>query len=299
MVETARNRGRILRHHITDIMHDSEIDNLDSLLSGWLDSGRRSSVHTQEAYRRDVKAFLAYSRKPITQTQPGDLINYQAYLRQQVGSTATEYRKLTSLRSFFKYLKLTKEIAEDLAAVIQTPKVESDFKSKALSVDEVKAIINAAGLPDSLLLRLLYVTGGRISELLALRWVDMTPAEEGGGYARILGKGRKCREVYIGPELWADLATTEPLNTKADHEPLFDFDRHEAAAIVSKAAKAAKIGKAVTPHMLRHSLASNLLEGGATLAQVRDQLGHADIKTTSLYLHATDRAAMIRDMPIK
>jgi integrase/recombinase XerD len=89
------------------------------------------------------------------------------------------------------------------------------------------------------------------------------------------------------------------LNAKADDEPLFDFDRHEAAAMIKKAANAAKIGKRVTPHVFRHSLASNLLECGATLAQVRDQLGHADIKTTSLYLHATDRVAMIRDMPIK
>lgn len=282
-------------------MHRSDMDNLGALLTGWLNSGRRSSPNTADAYRRDVRAFVEYSRRPITETQASDLIEYQAYLRNQVGSAATEYRKLTALRSFFKYLKLTRAIAEDLAAVIQTPKVESDFKSKALAVGEVQAVIDAAapGSLDSLLLRLLYVTGGRISEVLALRWMDMTPAEEGGGYARILGKGRKCREVYIGPELWADLATTEPLNTKAEDEPLFDLDRHEAAAIIRKAAKAAKIGKRVTPHAFRHSLASNLLEGGATLAQVRDQLGHADIKTTSLYLHAKDRAAMIREMPIK
>src|SRR5262245_4545580 len=198
-------------------MHESEMHNLDSLLSGWLDSGRRSSPNTASAYRRDVLAFVDYSRRPTTETQPGDLIEYQAYLRNQVGSAATEYRKLSALRSFFKYLKLTKAIKEDLAAVIQTPKVESDFKSKALTVEQVQAIIDAT-LPeslDSLLLRLLYVTGGRISEVLALRWMDMNPAEEGGGYARIFGKGRKCREVYIGPELWADLATTEPLNTKA------------------------------------------------------------------------------------
>jgi integrase/recombinase XerD len=278
-------------------MHGSDMDNLDSLLSGWLDSGRRSSPHTQDAYRRDVRAFVAYSGRPIKETQPGDLVGYQAYLRQQVGSAATEYRKLTALRSFFKYLKLTKQITEDLAAVIQTPKVESDFKAKTLSVDEVNAIIEAAsGSLDSLLLRMLAITGGRVSEVLALTWANMQATEDGGGFVRILGKGRKQREVYIGPELWADLTRLRDI---PDDEPLFKVDRHEAAAIVSKAAKAAKIGKPVTPHVLRHSLASNLLERGATLAQVRDQLGHADIKTTSLYLHATDRAAMIRDMPIK
>src|SRR5215831_18599588 len=133
---------------------------------------------------------------------------YQAYLRHQVGSPATEYRKLSALRSFFKYLKLTNEIAEDLSLIIKTPKVESNFKAKALSVDEIQAIIEAAkpNPLDSLLLRLLYVTGGRISEVLALTWSHLKPAETSGGYAHILGKGKKEREVYIGPELWADLA---------------------------------------------------------------------------------------------
>ena len=77
------------------------------------------------------------------------------------------------------------------------------------------------------------------------------------------------------------------------------MDRREAAYMILKAAKAAKIGKVVTPHMLRHSLATELLEDGATLAQVRDQLGHSDIKITSLYLHAKDRTEMIRKMRIK
>jgi integrase/recombinase XerD len=227
------------------------------------------------------------------------VIGYQAYLRQQVGSPATEYRKLSALRSFFKYLKLTREIKEDLAVIIKTPTVQSNFKAKALSVDEVKAIIDAAAPNplDSLLLRMLYVTGGRISEVLALTWAHLKPAEIGGGYVHILGKGKKEREVYVGPELWNDLATFRDI---PDDQPLFYMDRHEAAAMLKKAAKAARIGKNVTPHMFRHSLATNLLASGkATLMQVRDQLGHSDISTTSLYLHAEDRAAMIRDMPIK
>jgi site-specific recombinase XerD len=269
-------------------------------MAGWLDSGRRSSAHTQEAYKRDVRAFVAYSRKPIKETEPGDVIGYQAYLRQQVGTPATEYRKLSALRSFFKYLKLTKEIKEDLAVIIKTPKVQSNFKAKALSVAEIQAIIDAAAPSplDSLLLRMLYVTGGRISEVLALTWAHLRAADTGGGYVHILGKGKKEREVYIGPELWADLDRHITDDGADGH--LFQLDRHEAAAMLKKAAKAAKITKAVTPHVFRHSLATNLLASGkATLMQVRDQLGHSDISTTSLYLHAEDRAAMIRDMPIK
>jgi len=281
-------------------MHATELDNLDTFLAGWLDSGRRSSPNTQEAYRRDVRAFAAYSRKPIKETQPGDVIGYQSYLRHQVGSPATEYRKLSALRSFFKYLKLTKEITEDLAAIIKAPKVESNFKAKALSVDEIQAIIDAAAPNplDSLLLRMLFVTGGRISEVLALTWTHLKAAEIGGGYVHILGKGKKEREVYVGPELWADLNLH--IVDDGANGYLFQMDRHEAAAMLKKAAKAAKITKSVTPHIFRHSLATYLLASRkATLMQVRDQLGHSDISTTSLYLHAEDRAAMIRDMPIK
>jgi len=280
-------------------MHTPEIDNLDSLLSDWLHTGRRSSPNTQEAYRRDVRAFVAHSRKPIEETQAADVIQYQAYVRHQAGTKATEYRKLSALRSFFKYLRLANIIKDDLAAIIQTPKIESDFKSKALSVEEIAALIEAArpNPLDALLIRLLYVTGARISEALALAWANLRGAEDGGCYALIAGKGDKPREVYIGPELWADLAALRDIPNNA---PLFPMDRHEAAAMIKKAAKAANIGRNVTPHMLRHSLATNLLESGrATLMQVRDQLGHSDISTTSLYLHAKDRAAMIRDMPIK
>src|SRR5262249_37154141 len=159
----------------------------------WLNSGRRSSPNTQEAYKRDVRAFVAYTKKPITESQPGDLIQYQAYIRDQTDSPATEYRKLTALRRFFKYLKLTKVITDDLAAAMQTPKVESNFKDKTLNVDEVQAIIDAVGpkSADGLLLRLLAVTGVRISELLALTWRDFTAAEDGGAYVHILGKGKK------------------------------------------------------------------------------------------------------------
>jgi integrase/recombinase XerD len=278
-------------------MHNAEPDNLGSLLAGWLDSGRRSSPHTREAYSRDVRAFAEYSRKPITETTPSDVIQYQGYLRHQSGSKATEYRKLSALRSFFKFLRFTNVITEDLAAVIQTPKVESNFKAKALNVDEIQAIIDATTSPDSLLLRMLYVTGARISEVLALTWSSFKASEDGGAYVLIFGKGDKHREAYIGPELWVDL---HALPDDGSDGFLFHLDRHEAAAMLKKAAKAARIGKTVTPHMFRHSLATNLLESGkATLMQVRDQLGHSDISTTSLYLHAKDRTAMIRDMPIK
>lgn len=279
-------------------MQTNNIDNLTSLLDGWLNTGRRRSPNTHDAYRRDVAGFLEFCNKPLTAIDAGDVSKYQALLRHQ-HSDATEYRKLSALRSFFKYLKLTNEIADDPTAAIKTPKVESKFKDKALCIDDIKAIIEAAeAMPvDSLLVRLLFVTGARISEVLALTAADFKLQDDGGAFVQLFGKGRHTREVYIGAELCEDVFRFG--NVSEEDEPIFSIDRHEAAAIVTKLAKAAKVSKHVTPHVFRHSLASYLLADGATLAQVRDQLGHQDIKTTSIYLHGTERTQMIRKLPVR
>lgn len=279
-------------------MHEPNNSNLASLLDGWLSSGRRRSPNTHDAYRRDVRDFLAFAKLPVEQITAGDVAKYQSFLHQQHGE-ATEYRKLSALRSFFKYLKLTKAVTEDPTEMVQAPKVEPKFSSKVLDVDEIKAMIAAASaMPaDALLLRMLYVTGGRISEVLALTWADFKATDDGGANLQIFGKGRHTRVVYIGTELWNSLLAFR--GDIGDDEPLFTINRHQAARIVTRLAKVAKVNKPVTPHAYRHSLASHLLSDGATLAQVRDQLGHADIKTTSLYLHAEDRTQMIRELRIK
>lgn len=271
---------------------------IENYLDGWLSSGRRRSPNTREAYTRDVRAFVAFTGKPITETTSGDLARYQSLLRHQ-HSEATEYRKLSALRSFFKYLKLTNAIKDDPTVAVQAPKIEPKFKDKALDIQDVQAIIETASpMPvDSLLVRLLFVTGARISEVLALTTADFKLQDDGGAFVQLFGKGRRTREVYIGAELCADVFKFG--NVDKEDEPIFGIDRHEAAAIVAKLAKAAKVGKHVTPHVFRHSLASYLLASGATLAQVRDQLGHQDVKTTSIYLHGTERTQMIRDLPIK
>lgn len=273
-------------------------NDLTALLDGWLSSGRRRSPNTREAYTRDVRAFVAFTGKPVAETTSGDLARYQSLLRHQ-RSEATEYRKLSALRSFFKYLKLTNTINDDPTVAVQAPKIEPKFKDKALDIQDVQAIIETASpMPvDSLLVRLLFVTGARISEVLALTAADFKLQNDGGAFVQLFGKGRRTREVYIGAELCADVFKFG--NVDKEDEPIFGIDRHEAAAIVAKLAKAAKVGKHVTPHVFRHSLASYLLASGATLAQVRDQLGHQDVKTTSIYLHGTERTQMIRDLPIK
>lgn len=277
----------------------SEPRTLDILIEDWLTAGNRQSVNTRDAYSRDVRQFFTFSGK----THPADvthldLIEYQRDLNARAKSDATKYRKITALRSFLTFLHDTKAITEDFRSTLVAPKVIAEFKNKAVGAEYVQTMIDTtASDADSLLVRMLYVTAARVSELLALRWSNFKASEDGGAFVQILGKGKKLREVYVGKELWDDLCAKR--GDIEDDEPLFPISRHAAARIVGKLAKASKVGVKVTPHRFRHGLATDLLEQGATLAQVRDQLGHADIKTTSLYIHATDRAEMIRNLKIK
>lgn len=280
-------------------MPASEPRNLDVLIEDWLTAGNRQSANTRDAYGRDVRQFFTFSGKshPSDVTHV-DLLEYQRDLNARAKSDATKYRKVTALRSFFTFLHDTKAITEDFRATLVAPKVVTEFKSKAVGAEQVQALIETtANDTDSLLVRTLYITAARISEVLALRWLNFKAADDGGAFVQILGKGKKLREVYIGPELWVDLCAMR--GEIPDDELIFPINRRAAARIIAKLARAAKVGVKVTPHGFRHGLATDLLEQGATLAQVRDQLGHADIKTTSLYLHATERTAMIRNLKIK
>lgn len=258
---------------------------IDSLLSDWLDSGRRSSPHTAEAYRRDVQAFLQFAGlADPAQATIAHIARYQSHLRHSC-EASTESRKLASLRSFFGYLKTLQIVADNPAEAISSPRVEAKFKEKLLSEDDLKRLLSAAesNPVDSLLVRLLYVTAGRVSEILSLTWGRFTERDDGGARLRILGKGRRNREVYIPPALWSSLlaARGEATETTA----LFDLNRFQVWQIIKRLARAAQITGEVSPHWFRHAHASHALERGASLAQVRDQLGHADIKTTSIYLH--------------
>lgn len=268
-------------------------------LANWLSSGRRSSPNTSEAYRRDVLAFLAFTgHKPADSITAADVAAYQALLRQKY-QPASEYRKLAAVRSFFKFLKVSRVIAENPAENIEGPRTESQFTEKVLTEEEVLAMIEAArGTPaDSLLLRLLYVSAGRISEILSLTWNRFTETEDGGARLQIHGKGRRNREVCLPPALWADLVAFR--NEAKDDARLFDITRQEVHRIIKRIARAAKVRGDVSAHWFRHSCASHGLERGATVAQVRDHLGHADIKMTSRYIHSDPEHSVIKFLRIE
>jgi integrase/recombinase XerD len=282
---------------ITVIMLNRGHDNLDALLSDWLKSGRRSSPNTAESYRRNIRDFMRFCGKAPADVTVADVVSYQAHLRQNY-KASSESQKLASIRSFFRFLKAGKVITENPAELIEGPRAEPKFKERSLSEDQVLAMIEAARPSpyDALFIRLLYVTAGRVSEVLALTWARFMPADDSGCRVRITGKGKRNREVYIPGALWADL---ERLRDGAEPSAsLFTINRHQAWEIVKKLARAAGVDGAVSPHWFRHAHASHAIERGATLGEVRDQLGHADIKTTSLYIHSSAETSTTRLLKI-
>lgn len=213
-------------------------------------------------------------------------------------------RKAASIRAFYRFCYAEEIIDADIAALIDLPR-QMQRLPDTLDALEVVVLLDATtgddlmGLRDRALLELLYAAGLRVSEALGLERDDLS---ESGGFVRVIGKGDKERLVPVGDVALAaidaylrarDAVTPDPTASERGREPLFlsrrgrRLDRMAAWRIMRKAALRAGLSGRVTPHTLRHSFATHLLEGGADLRIVQELLGHASITTTQLYTHIT------------
>ena len=209
-------------------------------------------------------------------------------------------RRAASIRGFYRFAYGDGLIERDVAAHLDLPR-QPRLLPETLTVAEVEALLEAApDLRSRALLELLYAAGLRVSEALGLDREDLSTD---GGFVRVIGKGDKERLVPVGDialdwlERW--MTDARPALLAVAHVaparggPLFLGDRggrlarQQAFAIVKAAARAASLPEAVSPHTLRHSFATHLLEGGADLRIVQELLGHASISTTQLYTHVT------------
>ena len=258
-------------------------------ISEWLKSDRRGSLNTAASYRLDLQQFFDSVKKRFDQITVGDVLEYQSSLPDRY-TAKTKARKIATVRSFYKFLN-NREVTNLNLARIESPRIQQRVeKGKLLTEKEVQAIIDAATNDQHrLFIRFLYLTAVRVSEALALRWRDVDLTE---GMAHVVGKGNKRRELFIPPALRLDFTLmwnegVQPSDT------VFSFikNRLHALRIVQGLAKVAKIDKPVTPHSFRHAHISHALKHGATLAELRDQAGHANISTTSLYAHADNSRA--------
>ena len=268
---------------------------------------RGLSPATIRAYRADLADFAAGEGAAGTWAAGPDAARRHLAARTKRGRPADPglaptslRRRAASIRGFYRFAFGDGLIDRDIAAHLDLPR-QPRLLPETLTVAEVEALLEAApDLRARALLELLYAAGLRVSEALGLDREDLSTD---GGFVRVIGKGDKERLVPVGdialdwlarweaegrPALLA-LAHVAPLRGG----PLFLGDRggrlarQQAFAIVKAAARTAGLPAAVSPHTLRHSFATHLLEGGADLRIVQELLGHASISTTQLYTHVT------------
>ncbi|KAF0994650.1 site-specific tyrosine recombinase XerD [Geobacillus sp. TFV-3] len=268
---------------------------------------RNLAHNTIVSYERDLKKYVRYLRQ-VEQLQAwGEverlhILHFLKFLSEQGQSARTVARHLASIRSFHQFLLREKIAAQDPTVHIETPQFERTLP-KVLSVEEVEALLAAPqastpfGLRDKAMLELLYATGMRVSELVQLNLSDVHLTM---GFVRCYGKGRKERIVPIGRMAiealthYLERGRPQLVNPRRrTTEALFlnhygqRLTRQGFWKILKRLAKEAGIEKELTPHTLRHSFATHLLENGADLRAVQELLGHADISTTQIYTHVT------------
>jgi integrase/recombinase XerD len=258
------------------------------LMALWLHG---KSKNTQEAYQADMQRFLEMVNKPLQQITLQDL---QSYADSLTGLSAnTRKRGLNSVKSLFTFGHKLGYLPFNVAAALKAPKVKNTLAERMLSESEVLTMIAlTTDERNKVLLRLLYASAGRVSEICALKWRDVQPNGK-TGQVTLFGKGEKTRAVKLSAETWKALNAMRNNNEHVGaDDPLFrsrkggHLDPSQAWRIVRAAATRAGIEGDVSPHWFRHSHASHALDRGATIALVRDTLGHSSLAVTSMYVHA-------------
>jgi integrase/recombinase XerC len=269
-----------------------------------LAAARGASPHTLRAYRGDLSGFLAFCaergvREPRELT-PRTVRGWLAHLTAGEHARATVQRRLSGVRSFLGHLVERGALAAHPAAGLRQRRSERRLPG-ALSLAEVEALLAApdpgtpAGRRDRALLELLYSAGTRAAETVGLERADLDLAR---GVARVRGKGRKERLVALGSHAVAALSAylSDPARPKpepsAAHAVFLGpaggrLSTRTLQRIVERCVRAAGIHRPATPHTLRHSFATHLLDRGADLRSVQGLLGHAHLTTTQIYTHVS------------
>lgn len=285
----------------------------------YLQAERGASAETVRAYRSDLDQFRSFLRKRSggrTRLEPGDVSpfdirGYLASLDRAGEKKSSMARKVSCLRSFFRHLVREGRLEGNPAAEVRTPKQPKPLP-RVLTKDDANALMefpegdDVLAKRDRALLETLYSTGARVSELIGM---DRGDLDEAGGLVRLRGKGKKERLVPIGEVAIAAIhdyrqALSPPPSrlTRGDgSEPLFRNHRgarlsaRSVERIVGRYSARLRTGR-VSPHALRHSFATHLLDEGADLRAIQEMLGHASLATTQKYTHlATDRLLAVYD----
>lgn len=267
---------------------------------------RGLSENTIASYGIDLKLFLEYLREneipSFKQVNKEVIVNYMQAEKNNNKANSSILRSVSSLRKFFQYLAQEKIIEKDPMLLIDTPKKKQHLP-QVLTKEEVEELLHSPntgqvlGLRDRAMLELMYATGLRISEIINLKLEDLHLTM---GTLQTLSKGHKERIVPVGDEAikwinrYLEEARPKLLKQKRSNYLFLNFHgnnltRQGVWKNLKAEVRKAGIQKNITPHTLRHSFATHILENGADLRIVQELLGHADISTTQIYTHLSNK----------
>jgi len=279
-------------------------DSQEKLLAGYmryLKLQRSMSSNTLDAYRRDIGKLVSYLRgeqKSLTEVTLNDLQTFAAGLHDIGIGPRSQCRILSGVRSLYRYMVLDGYIEQDPTELLESP-VLGEHLPEFLTPQEVDQLENsidlsvAEGHRNRAIIEVLFSCGLRVSELVNLKWSQLYEEER---YLRILGKGSKERLVPISDSAIHEIKNYLPwrnqLKIKPGHEDYVFLNRRGARLtrtmiliMLKRQAETAGLQKTISPHTLRHSFATALLEGGADLRVIQALLGHESIGTTEIYTH--------------
>lgn len=262
----------------------------------YLEFEKNFSKHTVINYEKDLTMFFEVIKKDVSDISVNDVRDYLAFLHDKKYSNASVSRKISSLKSFFKYLEASEVISSNPLALISNPKKEKKLPSylnyedleKLLSIPDVNT---KEGKRDALILELLYSTGIRVSELCNIKMADVNFSEH---KILILGKGNKERYTYYGSK--CDVLLRDYIRcVRSDISEYLVQNKHgnrlnerTVRLIVSNNLRKSGIEVHVSPHTLRHTYATHMLNDGADLKSVGELLGHENLSTTQIYTHVSN-----------
>ena len=274
---------------------DSQIDRFLK----YLEAEKNASPHTIKNYRSDLIEFFRFVGKcSLHEINYLSIRKFLAHLKEQAFLRSTVSRKLACLKSFFKYLTREQVLSSNPASGIATPKRERRLPS-FLETEEVEHLLEAAKgdrwemKRDRAILEMLYSSGIRVSELVGLNSEDVDLLS---GLIKVRGKGKKERIVPIGScacEAVKGYLDTAPFDFESRSQPLFlnrlktRLTDRSVRRVILKCARRAALKKEISPHTLRHTFATHLLDRGADLRSVQELLGHAHLSTTQIYTHVS------------
>jgi integrase/recombinase XerD len=275
---------------------------IDEFIS-YLSVERGLAENTLLAYRKDLTKYVEFLKKKgkakINQTSKKDVTDFMMELKDKGLSSNTVSRNLAAIKSFYKFLTLERYIERNITSILESPKLWKKLPD-VLSLEEVEKLLekpnlkNWLGIRDKASLELMYATGMRVSEIINLTIDDLNLDV---GFIKCKGKGQKERIIPLGEKAsgaikrYLKKVRPKVLKKKQPSEYLFltrlgkKMSRQTFWKMIKKYLKKTRIKKDVSPHTLRHSFATHLLEGGADLRIVQEMLGHANISTTEAYTH--------------